>query len=69
MTNFNAAKANRPHSCCRDSANLYQIMVPGDPGAGVIARQGEQCAVCGCRHFGATLAPFSAGVQPATLGG
>ena len=71
MGAFEAARATRPHPCCRDVVNLRAITVEGTAGPGVLARQCERCTVCGCRHFGGVFQPGQHGVTPApvTIGG
>jgi hypothetical protein len=51
--------------------NCVPLVPVGEAGAGVQARVGEQCTVCGRRHFGVVLQPGQHGIQPGavTLGG
>lgn len=69
MPTLDERRAARPYPCCREAANLVPVAVDGTPGPGVLARECEQCQVCGRRHRHATLAAGAYGVVPQPIGG
>lgn len=69
MGAFEDRRASRPYPCCREAANCTPFAPGGQAGAGVLARAGERCTVCGRRHFGVVLAPGRHGVTPGEIGG